>query len=314
MNYKGRRVLVTGGAGFIGSHMVERLHSEGADITVVDNLSAGSIKNLVEIMQRIDVIVGELNDVLQLRKVDLGTFDYVFHFAGSSYVPSSIDDPSRDYALNATNTFSLLQALRSTTDTPRLVNMSSAAVYGNPCSFLIRECDPTVPISPYGASKLAAERYVDVYCRVYGLRAASARPFSVYGPRQRKQVVYDLIQRLRANSRRLKVLGDGTQVRDFVHVNDVVEALLLIGLLAPCHGEVYNIASGTSHTIAELVNALCAVAKEAPEIVYSGAVRPGDPEKWMANIDRLHELGFTSAVTLEAGLADVLEWYNGECV
>ena len=291
--------------------MVERLHAEGASVTVVDNLSTGKTENLAGILAQIDLIVGDLRDLLKSQDVQLHSFDQVFHFVGNSYVPWSVEDPARDYALNLENTFLLLEALRSIADAPRLVNVSSAAVYGNPRSFPIRESDPTAPISPYGVSKLAAERYVAVYSRIYGLRAASVRPFSVYGPRQRKQVVYDLLHRLRSDPHHLSVLGDGTQARDFVHVQDLIQALLLVGMAATCNGEVYNVASGTTHTIAELVSALCSVCDQAPEIVYSGDVRPGDAQKWVVDIDRLRHLGFEPTVGLRDGLAAVRDWYDG---
>jgi UDP-glucose 4-epimerase len=201
-----------------------------------------------------------------------------------------------------------LEALRLTSNPPRLVNISSAAVYGNPACLPIRETDPTVPISPYGVSKLAIERYVAVYSEIYGLRATSLRLFSVFGPRQRKQVVYDIFCRLRNNATRLEVLGDGSQARDFIYVLDVVQAMVLAAEKAPGLGEAYNVASGATHSIAELVAALCDVCGLTPEVVYTGHIRSGDAEKWEVDISRLLQVGFKPRVSLEIGLAAVRDW------
>lgn len=298
----GTPVLVTGGAGFIGSHLVDHLIAAGASVTVVDNLSTGRLDHLQTGSSNIELIVGDLGDVLRLERVRLGNYAFVFHLAANSYIPPSVANPAFDFHANLHNTFALLEALRHTPNAPGLVNVSSAAVYGNPAHLPIRETDPTVPIAPYGVSKLAGERYVGVYSQLYGVRAVSVRLFSIYGPRQRKQVVYDLFRKLRADPGRLEILGDGSQARDFTYVLDVVQALVLVATAAPNRGEVYNVASGTTHTIAELVAACCRVAGLKPEIVYTGQIRPGDAEKWEVDISLLKQLGFDPRTDLEAAL------------
>jgi len=169
-----------------------------------------------------------------------------------------------------------------------------------------------VPISPYGVSKLAGERYVTVYSQIYGIPATSLRFFSIYGPRQRKQVVYDLLRKIRANPARLVALGDGSQARDFTYVLDVVQAMTLVAKAAPGQGEVYNVASGRTYSIADLVIAWCKVCRVAPEVVYTGQVRPGDAEKWVVDISRLRQLGFEAQTSLETGLAAIRDWYDSE--
>jgi UDP-glucose 4-epimerase len=295
-------VLVTGGAGFIGSHLVEHLVAAGAPVTVVDNLSTGRLEHLEAGAPNVELIVGDLGDVLRLNRIKLADYAFVFHLAANSYIPPSVVNPAFDFHANLQNTFALLEALRQTPNAPGLVNVSSAAVYGNPVRLPIRETDATIPIAPYGVSKLAGERYVAVYSHLYGIRAVSVRLFSIYGPRQRKQVVYDLFCKLRANPKRLEILGDGSQARDFTYVLDVVQALVLVATVAPNRGEVYNVASGTTHTIAELVEACCRVAGLRPEIVYTGQIRPGDAEKWAVDISLLKQLGFDPRADLEAGL------------
>lgn len=295
-------VLVTGGAGFIGSHLVEHLVAAGAPVTVVDNLSTGQLEHLQTGAPNVKLVVGDLGDVLRLNRINLADYAFVFHLAANSYVPPSVANPAFDFHANLHNTFALLEALRQTPNAPGLVNVSSAAVYGNPARLPIRENDPTIPIAPYGVSKLAGERYAAVYSHLYGIRAVSVRLFSIYGPRQRKQVVYDLFCKLRANPKRLEILGDGSQARDFTYVLDVVQALVLVATAAPNHGEVYNVASGTTHTIAELVEACCRVAGLRPEIVYTGQIRPGDAEKWVVDISLLKQLGFNPRTDFEAAL------------
>lgn len=295
-------ILVTGGAGFIGSHLVEHLVAAGAPVTVVDNLATGRLEHLQTVAPNVNLVVGDLGDVLRLKRIKLDDYALVFHLAANSYIPPSVANPAFDFHANLQNTFALLEALRQTANAPGLVNVSSAAVYGNPVRLPIRETDPTIPIAPYGVSKLAAERYVAVYSLLYGLRAVSVRLFSIYGPRQRKQVVYDLFCKLQANPKRLEILGDGSQARDFTYVLDVVQALVLVATAAPNHGEVYNVASGTTHTIAELVEACCRVSGLKPEIVYTGQIRPGDAEKWVVDISLLRQLGFDPRTDLETAL------------
>jgi UDP-glucose 4-epimerase len=305
------RALVTGGAGFIGSHLVERLVDLGTDVTVVDDLSTGRLENLRGVMSRIDLDARPLGALLNEPTLLLDC-DVIFHLAANAYIPPSVEDPAYDYGLNLDTTFQLLEVLRRAERRPRLVNTSSAAVYGDPQRLPIRESDPTVPISPYGVSKLAAERYVAVYSQLYGIPASSVRLFSVYGPRQRKQVVYDLVDRLAGDPSRLEVIGDGTQVRDFAYVDDVAAAMDLVSQQAPAKGEVFNVASGSTHSIAQLVSAICAAMELDPEITYTGKVRPGDAERWSVDTTALAALDYEPGTSLVEGLRATWDWYRAE--
>jgi len=305
----GTRVVVTGGAGFIGSHLVECLVGRGAAVTVVDDLATGNPRNLEGVAASIELHGGGVRDAVTDPDF-LAGFDVVFHLAANPYIPPSVDDPTFDFELNLGTTFRLLEALRVAPRRPRLVFTSSAAVYGNPRRLPIHEDDPTVPISPYGVSKLAGERYAAVFANLYDLSCSSVRLFSVYGPRQRKQVVFDLLDRISQGPDRLEVYGDGTQERDFVFVRDVANAMVMVAERAPGRGEAYNVASGTVSSIAELVTALCGSLDAAPEIVYSGLVGPGDAEKWSVDISALRSLGFSPDWDLAAGLAATRDWYR----
>ena len=299
---------MTGGAGFIGSHLVERLVHLGSILAVFDKLTTGSLTNLAEIGERVHLVEADVGQIEWHDVLVRETYDVIFHMAGTAYVPFSVERPDLDFAANLLPTFRLLQAIRDIKWPGAVLFPSSAAVYGNPRRMPIHEEDPTVPISPYGVSKLAAERYLAVFSQLYGIRAASVRPFSAYGPRQRKLVVYDLIQRILADPTELFIYGDGSQVRDFIYVDDVVAALLCVAENAPLRGEAYNVASGEGCSIGKLVTLLCEMLGVDPQLNYSGAVRQGEPERWAVSIARIAALGYQPLVSLEEGLRPTVEW------
>ena len=309
LSFSKKKILVTGGAGFIGYHLVRRLHSLHAETVVVDPfpMGVGAFDAMKESVQLVTMFFAEY---LGHPSTDLSAFDIVFHLAGNGLPMLSVEKPAMDFEQNLVNTFRLLDALRTTGRPPLLVNMSSAAVYGNPSTMPIREDDPVLPMSPYGVSKLTGERYSAVFGSLYNIRTVNVRPFSVYGPGLRKQVVYDTMQKLRNDERFLELFGDGKQKRDFVYISDLIEALLLIASGAPGHGEAYNVASGKSTTIAELVDMICELQNVHPKRRYSGKTRPGEPERWEVDIERLRSLGFLPIVTLKEGLKETIEWFQ----
>ncbi len=307
--WKGKSVVVTGGAGFIGSYLVEQLVGEHADVTVIDNFRSGTPGNLVAVADRIVLLECDIRDLDWDSVVHSGV-DVIFHLAANAYVPPSVESPAMDYDINLWATFRLLESLRLQRWPGRMVFASSAAVYGNAFRVPIREEDPTVPISPYGAGKLAAERYVAVFAQLYGLNLASVRFFSAYGPRQRKQVVFDLLAKLHGDSSQLPIHGDGTQVRDFLYVEDAARAAMAVAESGALNGEAYNVGGGRECTIDTLAKTLCAQAGVTPELRYTGVNRPGDPEKLVVDITRLRALGYRPQVALEEGLAAVASWFS----
>lgn len=308
VDFNGQSVLVTGGAGFIGSHLVETLLQLGAGVSVLDQCA--TFANLQPVSAQIGAIRGKIEDVLSDSGFRLERYQYIFHLAGTSFVPASVADPFADFQSTVVNTLQLLESLRRCQDPPKLILASSAAVYGTPVRLPIREEDSTVPISPYGVAKLAAERYASVYSRLFGIPVTSLRLFSVYGPRQRKQVVYDVLRKVRLGAEKIEVIGDGSQKRDFLYVLDAVDALVLAAKAAPGKGEAYNVASGTAYSIREVIEQLYKTCGRHPESVFSGVQRPGDPAEWAADIGRMASLGFQAKVSLTDGLLLVREWFD----
>ena len=312
LKWTNKTVLITGGAGFIGSHLAEDLVKAGASVTIVDDLSTGRLTNLSNISNRVIILEQDIRKIRWEEVLGKKEYDVIFHLAANAYVPPSVKRPKWDYEINLNGTIRLIESLRQRKWPGSLVYASSAAVYGNPTKIPIDETDLTMPISPYGVGKLAAERYVAVYSQLYGLRAASARLFSQFGPRQRKQVIYDFIQKLNQNPHEIFVHGDGSQVRDFNYVSDTTQAVMLIVEAGSMSGEVYNIASGRECSIRELLEILSRILNVCPKYLYSGNVRPGDPEKWSVDITKLKNLGYQPFVSLEEGLKKTVQWCHGK--
>ena len=296
-----RKVIVTGGAGFIGTHLVRKLLDSKIEVTVIDR-SGQRLLNTTDVnTDYLKVITADVISALEKQLVSLDDYDVLFHLAGVSIVSESVKNPENDLRANLLSTFNLLEGLRSNKNPPAIIFTSSAAVYGNPRRIPIEENDPTLPLSPYGVSKLAAERYIDIYCKLYNISGASLRIFSVYGPED-KRVVHDIFRKLEDDPDRLFLLGDGSQERDFIYVDDVARALLHAAEHAPKKGEVYNVASGKSIRVSQLAKEICKVLGVNPEIEYANKDRPDDPDISVANVDRLKKLGFECDISLQEGI------------
>jgi len=305
-------ILVTGGAGFIGSHLVEELIRGAARVTVVDNLSSGRMRNLEAVRDRLELLQLDLSrDDLRPLLAERG-FATIFHLAGFASVPESVNHPRQDFEKNVVATFNLLEAVREASPRTRVIVASSAAVYGEGKGEPLREDDLTLPVAPYGVSKLAAERYAAVYANVYGLRAASLRLFPVYGPRLRGLVIHDLARKVIENPRELFIHGDGTQVRDFNYVANVVDALLFVAERGALTGETYNVGSEEPVAIRDLAHMICRVMNADPRFVFSGEVRPGVAQRWYADITRIKQLGYRPRLKLAEGLAATIAWLEQE--
>jgi UDP-glucose 4-epimerase len=299
------RALVVGGAGFVGGWLVDALNDHGVHVTVVDNLSGSSVGR----SQDAELIKGDVLDLDLPVLLREGRFDAVFHLAGTAAVPPSVRAPIEDLTRNTITLLSMLEALRVVDRPCCLVFVSSAAVYGNSERVPMDEEHPLRPISPYGISKLAGEQYVSLYARLHGVPGLSVRPFSLYGPRQRKLVVYDLFTRACGGEDPLVVLGSADVTRDFVFITDAARGIVRLAEAAPAAGEAYNIASGVGVTLGELVSTLIEVAGVDVECRFTGQVRPGDPLRWEGDPSRAQRLGVECPTSLREGLAQTAAWF-----
>lgn len=298
------RYLVTGGAGFIGSHLCERLCAEGHAVRVLDNLSTGQRENLAEIVAEIEFIQGDIRDAGLLAEV-VQQVDCVLHHAALVSVPASVEHPLVEQEINAVGTLRLLQAARQA-GVRRVVFASSAAVYGNNPQVPKREDMPLEPESPYAVSKAAGEYYARVYSRLYGLEVVGLRYFNVFGPRQVPSSPYSgvisiFVAQMRAG-KSPTVCGDGRQSRDFVYVGDVVAANMRASTAPGVAGRTYNIGCGRSASLLELIAALNEVlgTELAP---ISAPPRAGDIRFSAADISRARaELGYEPKVGFAEGL------------
>lgn len=298
------RVLVTGGAGFIGSHLVEGLVTRGAKVVVVDNLSTGKLSNLRCVMDQIRFLDGDVRDEQTIREAVEGA-EYVFHQAALPSVARSLEDPIASNDVNVCGTLNVLVAAREY-GVKRVIYASSSSVYGDTPELPKDETMPVNPLSPYATSKLAGESYCSVFTRVYGLSTVSLRYFNVYGPRQDPDSPYAavipiFIRDMRQNAP-LTVFGDGEQTRDFTHVRNAVQANVRAMEAPGVSGEVFNVACGQRISLNQIIDLLAVLAGRRPAVRYL-ADRPGDVRHSLASIRQATErLDYHPDVQLEEGL------------
>lgn len=309
--WHGRNVLVTGGAGFIGSHVAGTLSEAGANVTILDNLQAGSRDNVADYSGSLALREGDVRDENLVSKILRETRpSHVLHLAANASVPGSVENPVYDFRSNCVGTFVVLDAVRTVCPETRVVVASSGAVYGEPSEFPLTEDSPVAPISPYGASKLGAEVESRIYQSVYGLPVVIGRIFNTYGIRMPRFVVFDFLKKLQADPSRLEILGSGQQVRDLNDVSDTVNGLLTLAT-AGVPGEAYNIASGSSCTVTEIAERLLRVLQlEGTSLHYTGESWSGDAQHWEVDVTKLRALGYEPGVPLDDGLARVAAWFD----
>jgi nucleoside-diphosphate-sugar epimerase len=315
MTCKFSKVLVTGGAGFIGSHIVDKLLSEGLEVTVVDNLSAGQPENFYHNSgkENFRFVEGDIRDTALVKGL-VKDVEAVFHEAALISVVSSVKDPLTTHDVNVTGTLNLLKICVDS-GVKRFVFASSASIYGEMETPLMREDMIPRPVSPYAVSKLAAENYAKLFYKIYGLETVCLRYFNVYGPRQKHSqysgVIPIFIERALSNEPPI-VYGDGKQTRDFVNVQDVVDANLVASNSKNAVGQVFNIGTGKAISINQLAKIIFRLlGKEDLKPVHSD-LRPGETKLGScADISKTKiNLGYEPKITLEEGLLRLSEWYK----
>ena len=323
--------LVTGGAGFIGSHVVEALYRRGERVRVLDNLSTGSLRNLedalglgrgslglpppdrtVAVADRCELVLGDIRDLEVLRRACEGV-DCVVHEAALRAVPRSVADPLSTNEVNVTGTLRLLVAAREA-GVRRVVFASSSSVYGASLEVPKVETMTPAPVSPYAVSKLTGEHYCRVFYELYGLETVSLRYFNVYGPRQDPASEYAAVIpkfiALALEGKLLEVHGDGQQSRDFTYVQDAVQATLLAATAPDVGGAVLNVGAGSTHSILDLVRTLEAILGRHLEVRHTPP-RPGDVRITLADIaSARRRLGYQPQVSFEEGLRRTVVFFR----
>jgi len=310
------RILVTGGAGFIGSHLARRLLSLGHEVTVLDDLSTGKLENIQALMAhaQFHFCQGSILDLpLLLELIQNRRIERISHQAARPSVARSIEDPLATHEVNITGTLNVLKAAHEA-GCQRVVAASSSSIYGNTPVLPKREDMHYRPRSPYAASKVAGELYLQVFHAVYGLQTIGLRYFNVYGPQQDPNSHYAAVIpkfiRLALNGEPLPIEGDGAQTRDFTYIDDVVSANLL-SLAAPeLHGECVNIGYGEQTSILSLAETVIQQTRSSSKIVHRDP-RPGDVRDSLADISLVKTLlGYKPEYRLTDGLRKTIDWYR----
>jgi UDP-N-acetylglucosamine/UDP-N-acetylgalactosamine 4-epimerase len=304
--------LVTGGAGFIGSHLVEELLRRGQKVRVLDNFSTGKRENLHGLMDQIELIEGDIRSYHIVREAVQGV-DFVLHQGALPSVPRSINDPITTNEVNVGGTLNVLDASKDA-GVKRVVYASSSSVYGPDPELPVREDMTPQPVSPYAVAKLTGEKYCHVFSRVYGLETVALRYFNIFGPRQDPNTQYSaFIPKFVVgimNGQSLTIDGDGEQAKDFTYVSNVVEANLLALEAEGVSGEVFNVGCGQSTSVNEVVGHIRQISNSQGEISY-GPSRTGDVPRSLADISRAREkLGYKPQVLLREGLEHVALWFS----
>jgi len=309
------RYLVTGGAGFIGSHLAEELVRRGETVRVVDNLSTGKRQNLSHV-PKVEFIEGDLADLDVARRVVKG-IDYVLHQAAIPSVPRSVEDPITSNRANIDASLNVLVAARDA-GVKRLVYAGSSSAYGNTPTLPKVETMAPAPLSPYALQKLVAEQYCQMFTRLYGLQTVTTRYFNVFGPRQDPSSPYSGVISIFISAlcegRRPTIYGDGEHTRDFTYVANVVDGVLRACTADNASGEVINVATSGRISLNTLFNTVRDLVGSTVEPIYAEP-RAGDVKDSQADISKAKRvLGYQPSVTFEAGLAKTVEWYRSSQV
>jgi UDP-glucose 4-epimerase len=309
---KNSKVIVTGGAGFIGSNLAEELARRGHQVVIIDDLSTGNPDNIQPVLQagQVDFIEGSITDLSLMQEAFSGA-EYVFHQAALPSVPRSIKEPEITNRVNITGTLSVLIAARDNA-VKKFVYASSSSVYGDTPTLPKTEDMPPNPLSPYAATKLAGEYYCQVFTRIYGLKTVCLRYFNVYGPQQDSNSAYAAVIPLFIHAvlagKSPVIFGDGEQTRDFTYVKDVVEANIQAAE-SQVTG-IFNLGNSQKVTINELTNLIINITKKKNiKPVYEGP-RPGDIVHSLADTTRAKAFGYNPRYNLEQGLKETIAFFN----
>jgi UDP-glucose 4-epimerase len=300
------KVIVTGGAGFIGSHLADSLVSEGHSVVVIDDLSAGKKEYLNTKAQFIQ------KDIRTDLSKEFSGIDTVFHFAADPDVRASATKPTTSFDVNVFGTLNVLEACRKA-DVKHIVFPSTSTVYGETNVIPTPETHGCAPISNYGASKVACEAYLSSYSATYGIKATALRFANIVGERSTHGVMFDFYNKLKKNPKEMEILGDGKQDKSYLHVSDCVSAVLTAWKKQEKKYDVFNVGSSEKHTVNELARAMFKTLDLKPKIVYTGTPRGwvGDMKVMLLDTKKLEKLGWKTKVGFEEGVRRYVGWLQG---
>lgn len=302
-----KEIVVTGGAGFIGSNLCRKLLKEGAKVTAFDNLSSGRIGFIKDLMEndKFNFTRGDIRNTVDLEKITKNS-EVIFHLAAQTSVPFSMKNPNEDCEINVIGTSNVLNAARKAG--ARLVFASSAAVYGNPEKKPTPETYSTHPVSFYGLTKLVGENYCRFYQENYGLEVVVLRIFNVYGP-DCHGAIFDFLNKLRTTPDKLEILGTGKQARDFVYISDMVNFLLKAAITPAAAGQIFNVGTGTTTSVSELAEMIIEILglKDVKIYFKGGQAWEGDMDTTLAdNSKAINDLQWRPRVSLKEGLKKLI--------
>lgn len=293
------KILIIGSKGFIGSHVLQYFKSNQIPVLGCDVVTEYNENDYVQI----DATNANYHDIFKKNKISV-----CINCSGAASVPLSLENPLKDFNLNTVNVFRILDAIREYQPNCKFINLSSAAVYGNPTELPIKESFIYSPVSPYGFHKMQAEQICKEFHEFYNLQTCSLRIFSAYGDGLKKQLIWDLFQKF-SKSDVIELFGTGNETRDFIYIDDIVQAINCVLQKANFKGEAINIANGEELTISEIADLFCRqFASGKKKTIFNQKVKEGDPLNWQADISVLKSFGYKKKSTIEQGIKNYILW------
>lgn len=292
------RILIIGSKGFIGNCATQFFKQLNYQVFGCDVVTDYNEKNYFQI----DATNSDYNFLFEHNQIDI-----CLNCSGAASVPLSLEFPIKDFTLNTINVFKILEAIRNQKSKCKFINLSSAAVYGNPSILPIKEDTFLKPLSPYGIHKMQAEQICKEYFDFYQISTCSVRIFSAYGNGLKKQLLWDLFCKFSSNET-VELFGTGNETRDFIHVDDVLQSIYLIIQNAAFVGEEFNIGNGKEHSISYIADLFKDYLISNKEILFNNRVKLGDPLRWQADISKLQKMGYKPEYTIEKGVKDYIDW------
>lgn len=292
------KTLIIGCKGFIGFHLYNHYKKQNTEVFGCDVVTDYQDKNYFQI----DATNSDYHTIFEKNK-----FDVCINCSGAASVPLSLENPLKDFYLNTANVFIILNAIKTYNSDCKFINLSSAAIYGNPQSLPIKESHSYNPMSPYGIHKMQSEQIVKEFHQFYNLKTCSVRIFSAYGEGLKKQLFWDMFQKFKNNTI-IELYGTGKETRDFIYIEDIMQAIDCVIKNAKFSGEAINLANGIEHKIKDIAQIFNQAMENNREIVFNNKVKQGDPLNWKADISLLKNLGYEQKISVETGIKNYVKW------